>query len=138
MRVLILCTGNSCRSQMAEAFLRQLRPGWAVCSAGTVPAREVHPLAIKVMAEVGLDISRHRPKSVGQFLSQPFDEVITVCDDARENCPIFTGRVIHRRHLGFVDPAQAVGTEEEVLTVFREVRGAIGERFGDWLGELSA
>ena len=138
MRVLILCTGNSCRSQMAEAFLRQLRPDWAVYSAGIVPAREVHPLAIKVMAEVGLDISRHQPKSVEQFVSHPFDEVITVCDDARENCPIFTGRVIHRRHLGFVDPTQAVGTEEEVLTVFREVRDAIGKGFEDWVGKLGA
>lgn len=138
LRVLILCTGNSCRSQMAEAFMRQLRPGWEVCSAGTFPATEVHPLAIKVMAEVGLDISRHRPKSVEQFVSQPFDHVITVCDDAREDCPVFTGRVTHRRHLGFPDPAQATGTDDEVLTGFRQVRNAIRERFGTLVGELGA
>lgn len=138
LRVLILCTGNSCRSQMAEAFMRQLRPGWDVFSAGTFPATEVHPLAIKVMAEVGLDISRHRPKSVEQFVSQPFDHVITVCDDAREDCPVFTGRVTHRRHLGFPDPVQATGTDDEVLTGFRQVRNAIRERFGTLVGELGA
>ena len=137
MRILILCTGNSCRSQIAEAFLGHLQPGWEVFSAGTFPATEVHPLAIKVMAEVGLDISRHRPKSVGQFVSQPFDYVITVCDDAREDCPVFTGRVAHRRHLGFSDPARATGTDDEVVTVFREVRDAIRERFGTLVGELS-
>lgn len=138
MRVLILCTGNSCRSQMAEAFLRHLQPGWAVCSAGTFPAAEVHPQAIKVMAEVGLDISRHRPRSVEQFVSQPFDEVITVCDDARKDCPVFTGQVTQRRHLGFVDPAQATGTDDEVLTVFREVRDAIQERLGALVEKLGA
>ena len=135
MRILILCTGNSCRSQMAEAFVRRLQPDWAVDSAGTFPASQVHALAIKVLAEAGLDISRHRPKSVGPFVSRPFDYVITVCDDARESCPNFTGEVAHRLHVGFPDPARAVGTEEEVLAVFRQVRDGIRERFGTLVEE---
>ncbi len=105
MRVLILCTGNSCRSQMAEGFLRRLRPDWEIYSAGTFPADRVHPLAVKVMAEAGVDISRQWPKTVDQFVSQPFDYVITVCDDARESCPTFTGKVAQRLHMGFEDPA---------------------------------
>ena len=136
MRVLILCTGNSCRSQMAEAFLRRLQPGWEVCSAGTFPAAEVHPQAIKVMAEVGLDISRHRPKSVEQFVFQPFDEVITVCDDAQETCPQFTGQVKHRLHMGFDDPAEAFGTDAEVLVVFRRVRDEIWQAFERFVAEV--
>ena len=131
-RVLILCTGNSCRSQMAEGFLRRLRHEWEVFSAGTFPASRIHPLTVQVMAEAGVDISSQWPKSVDQFVSQPFDYVITVCDDARESCPAFTGKVAQRLHLGFEDPAMAVGSEEEVLAVFRRVRDEIRERFGEW------
>ncbi len=138
MRVLILCTGNSCRSQMAEGFLRRLRPDWEIYSAGTFPAGRVHPLTVQVMAEAGVDISRQRPKSVDQFVSQPFDYVITVCDDARESCPAFTGKVAQRLHLGFEDPAMAVGSEEEILLVFRRVREEIGERVIELAREIAA
>lgn len=131
-RVLILCTGNSCRSQMAEAFLRQLQPEWEVLSAGTFPAAEVHPKAIQVMNEVGVDISQHRTKSVDHFISQSFDFVITVCDAARETCPVFSGEVRERIHLGFEDPARAVGTEGEVMEIFRRVRDEISQRLGEW------
>ena len=137
MRVLIICTGNSCRSQMAEGFLRQLRPEWEVISAGTYPALRVHPLAVQVMAEVGVDISDQRPKSVDRFVSQSFDYVITVCDDARESCPVFTGEVAHRLHIGFYDPAGAVGSPEEKLEVYRRVRDEIGEKFKDLVREIA-
>ncbi len=131
-RIFILCTGNSCRSQMAAAFLRALDPGLEVHSAGTRPAEWIHPLAVDVMREVGLDLSGERPRSVEEFLEDPFDHLITVCDGARESCPIFTGEVGHRLHLGFEDPAAATGPPEEVLDVFRRVRDEIRERFGDW------
>lgn len=124
-KVLILCTGNSCRSQMAESVLKSLNPSIEVYSAGTEPADQVHPEAVRVMAELGLGISAHPPKSVDQFLSTDFDFVITVCDNAREKCPIFTGNVKERLHIGFEDPAQATGTEEEILAVFRKVRDEI-------------
>ncbi|TCD48826.1 arsenate reductase ArsC [Chlorobium sp. N1] len=127
--VLLLCTGNSCRSQMAEGFLRSFDPDLEVCSAGTVPAESVHPMAVRVMAEAGIDISRNRPKSVEGLLSRPFDFVVTVCDGARESCPVFTGRVGRRLHIGFEDPAEAKGSEEEMLGVFRRVRDGIREGF---------
>ncbi|MCK4578997.1 MAG: arsenate reductase ArsC [Candidatus Marinimicrobia bacterium] len=126
-RVLILCTGNSCRSQMAEAFVRRAKPDWEVYSAGTFPADGVHPLAIKVMAEAGLDLSSARPVAVENYLDQPFDYIITVCHHAKENCPVFSSQVEHRLHLGFPDPAEATGTDEVVLAVFREVRDEIEE-----------
>lgn len=129
MRVLILCTGNSCRSQMAEAFLRSFAPELEVCSAGTAPAQEVHPQAIAVMQEAGLNIRSHVPKDVSRYLSEPFDYVITVCDRARESCPHFTGRVRERLHIGFADPAEFRGTEGEVLAEFRRVRDEIRDRF---------
>ncbi|MDZ7372771.1 MAG: arsenate reductase ArsC [candidate division KSB1 bacterium] len=128
-RVLILCTGNSCRSQMAEAFLRQMRPTWEVYSAGTQPAAQVHPSAVAAMREAGIDISQARPKSVDEFLNQSFDYVITVCDQARESCPVFFGEVKESFHFGFEDPAAAVGTAEEVMAVFRKVRDQIRQAF---------
>ena len=128
-RILILCTGNSCRSQMAEGFLKAWDPTLTVYSAGTLPADEVHPLAIRVMREVGIDISSGYPKDVEQFTDQAFDYVITVCDHARETCPVFTGRVKQRLHYGFEDPAEATGTEAEMLAVFRRVRDAIQMTF---------
>jgi arsenate reductase len=117
---------------MAEAFIRQVQPDWEVESAGTFPAAWVHPLAIRVMNDAGVDISHHRTKSVDDFIFQSFDYVITVCDDARETCPVFTGEVGKKLHMGFEDPAQAMGTDEEVLTVFRRVRDEISERFWKW------
>ena len=136
MRILVLCTGNSCRSQMAAATLRRLQPDWEVTSAGTFPLDQVHPLAVRVMAEVGLDISGQRPQPVAPLADRPFDHVITVCDDAREACPVFTGEVRHRHHLPFTDPYWAVGTEQERLAVFRQVRDEIEAAFTGWVGEL--
>lgn len=132
MKILILCTGNSCRSQMAEAFLKSLDPSLEVVSAGTQPAERVNPFAIRVMQEIGIDMSGNLTKSVDQFLSQTFDYVITVCDDARETCPVFFGKVKQRLHIGFEDPAKAVGSDEEVLAVFRRVRDAISAAFSDF------
>lgn len=125
MRILILCTGNSCRSQMAEGFLASLDTRLEVRSAGTRPARQVHPLAVRVMKEAGIDLSAHTPKPVDQFLDEPFDYVLTVCDHARETCPVFAGHVRHRLHIGFDDPAEAFGAPDEVIAVFRRVRDEI-------------
>ncbi|MEI6758308.1 MAG: arsenate reductase ArsC [Chlorobium sp.] len=127
--VLILCTGNSCRSQMAEGFLRSFDSSLEVYSAGTQPAVAVHPLAVKVMREEWIDISANRPKSVEEFLDKPFDYVVTVCDGAKESCPLFTGQVEHRLHIGFDDPAEAEGSREEMMAVFRRVRNEINLRF---------
>jgi arsenate reductase len=129
MKVLILCTGNSCRSQMAEGILRSLGPDMAIVSAGTRPEKQVNPNAVKVMKELGIDISGHHPKNVDQFVNEAFDYVITVCDNARESCPFFTGKVGNRVHIGFVDPADARGTEEEVLAEYRRVRDQIRSEF---------
>ncbi len=128
-KILILCTGNSCRSQMAEGFLKSFDPTLEVYSAGTAPAERVHPKAVQVMAEEGIDIRKNYPKSVDQFIDQSFDYVITVCDAAKESCPVFTGNVKHRLHIGFEDPAEATGTEEEILAVFRKVRDEIKRDF---------
>lgn len=126
-RILILCTGNSARSQMAEGLLREAgRNRFEVFSAGTHPSR-VNPLAIEAMREVGIDISGHRSKSVNEFAGQEFDYVITVCDNAAENCPVFPGRT-KRIHWSFDDPAAAEGDDTERLAVFRRVRDEINER----------
>lgn len=129
MRILVLCTGNSCRSQMAEAFLRSFDSQLDVFSAGTKPASQVHPKAIEVMKERGIDLSSHQPKMVDQSLGESFDYVITVCDHAKETCPVFVGRVTQRLHFGFDDPAEAKGTEEEILAQFRRVRDEIENKF---------
>jgi arsenate reductase len=129
MKILILCTGNSCRSQMAEGFLKSFNPELEVVSAGTNPSSEVHPKAIEVMHESFIDISSNKPKNVEQFLDQAFDYVITVCGGANESCPAFTGDVKQRLHIGFDDPAEATGTEEEILSVFRRVRDEIKNDF---------
>jgi len=130
MTILILCTGNSCRSQIAEGVLKSLDPRLEVHSAGTHPAGIVHPKAVAVMKEIGVDISANRPKSVKEFLGHPFDYVITVCDDANETCPVFTGTVRHRLHIGFDDPSWARGSDEEVMAEFRRVRDEIIAGFG--------
>ena len=129
MRILILCTGNSARSQMAEGILRTLDPRLEVYSAGTEPAARVNPFAVEAMRRIGIDISAARPKHVCEFLGQPFDYVITVCGEAERNCPAFTGEVRRRLHLGFPDPAAATGSDEEKLEVFERVRDAIREQF---------
>lgn len=128
-RILYLCTGNSCRSQMAEGFLRFFGPHLEVFSAGTRPEKQVNPYAIRVMKEAGIDISGHTPKNADRFVKETFDYVITVCDNARESCPVFTGKVGKRLHIGFEDPADARGTEEEVLDVYRRIRDEIGSAF---------
>jgi arsenate reductase len=127
-RVLILCTGNSCRSQMAEGFVNHaLGSQWEAHSAGTVPAARVNPLAVRVMAEVGVDISRQEPKHVEALLDHPWNLVVTVCDSAKETCPLFP-RSVEQIHVSFPDPADAVGSEEEKLAVFRSVRDDIRAR----------
>jgi arsenate reductase len=120
--VLILCTGNSCRSHIAEGILRQSAGVWLnVQSAGSKPSGLVHPLAVRVMAEIGVDISAHRSKSMNEFLDKKVETVITVCGNADQACPIFPGQV-NRHHWPFDDPAHAEGTEEEKLQFFRRVR----------------
>ena len=114
---------------MAEGFLKSLDPELEVYSAGTNPSNRIHPLAIQVMQEVGIDISRGHPKNVDQFLNRTFDYVITVCDNARETCPVFLGGVKERLHIGFEDPAQVTGTDEQVLEIFRKVRDEIKHEF---------
>lgn len=136
MKILILCTGNTCRSQMAEGFLKSLDNAPEVVSAGTEPGDRVHPKAIAVMKEKGIDISGGRPKSVNEFIEIPFDYVITVCDGAKEACPVFTGNVKHRLHIGFDDPAEATGTDEEITAVFRRVRDEIFRDFRKFYNEV--
>ncbi len=131
-RILVLCTGNSARSQITEGFLKSVDPRLEVHSAGTNPAPRVNPFAIQVMKEVGIDISKGTPKKVDQFISQSFDYVITVCDDADKSCPNFRGKVGKRAHIGFPDPAKATGTDEEKLAVFRKVRDDIRKRFREY------
>jgi arsenate reductase (thioredoxin) len=123
--VLILCTGNSCRSHLAEGILRSLAGDlFDVYSAGSKPAGYVHPLAIRAMAEIGIDISAHRSKHMNEFLQTPIETVITVCGNADQACPIFPGQV-NRHYWPFDDPAHATGTEAEQLEVFRRVRDEI-------------
>ena len=127
--VLILCTGNSCRSHIAEGFLRAAAGDILnVQSAGSKPAGYVHPLSIQVMREVGINISQHRSKHLNEFLNQPVETVITVCGNADQACPMFPGQV-NRHHWGFDDPAHAKGTDDEILTVFRRVRDEIRRVF---------
>lgn len=129
MRVLILCTGNSCRSQMAHGFLQSFDKRLDVRSAGTRPSAHVNSKAVEVMMEAGVDISAHTPKSVDIYLNEPWDYVITVCDGANETCPMFTGEVGKRLHIGFDDPSDAVGSDEFVMSEFRRVRDEIKEGF---------
>jgi arsenate reductase len=134
-RVLFLCTGNSCRSQMAEGLVNHLLgERWDAHSAGTTPAGYVHPLAVQALAELGIDISSGRSKGVDEFRDVPLDLVITVCDDAAESCPLWLGggKVAH---LGFPDPARATGTQAEKMAVFRQVRDAIRRQVLEFLKE---
>lgn len=129
MKILILCTGNSCRSQMAQGFLQSFDRNIEVQSAGVSPAETVNPKAVKVMAEAGIDIGGNYPKSVDDFLDDLWDFVVTVCDDANEACPFFTGKVRHRLHIRFDDPSKVKGTDEYILGEFRKVRDEIKEGF---------
>jgi len=127
--VLILCTGNSCRSHMAEGILRAAAGDLLdVQSAGSKPAGYVHPLAIKALAEIGIDISAHHSKHMDEFLSQDVETVITVCGNADQACPMFPGQ-LNRHHWGFDDPAHATGSEDEQMAVFRRVRDEIRRVF---------
>ncbi len=131
-KVLFLCTGNSCRSQMAEAIVNaRWGDAWEAYSAGTQPAGYVHPLAVQVLSEIGIQHAG-RSKSADEYRAVPFDLVVTVCDDAAENCPVWLGKG-RRVHVGFPDPAKATGSEDEVLAVFRQVRDDIAARIGELL-----
>lgn len=128
--ILILCTGNSCRSHLAEGILREALPnGYRVASAGSKPAGYVHPLAIRAMAEIGLDIRGHHSKHLDEFLNQDVETVITVCGNADQSCPMFPGQV-NRHHFPFEDPAHATGSDEEQMMLFRRVRDEIKAVFG--------
>jgi arsenate reductase len=120
---------------MAEWFLRSLDPSLTVTSAGTRPSVSVHPKAIAAMQEIGITMPGAHPKSVDGFLHEPFDYTITVCDEARESCPVFTGQVHHRLHIGFDDPAGIVGNEEQIMAGFRRIRDEIRERFTAFYSE---
>lgn len=124
-RILILCTVNSCRSKMAQAVLQHTDSKLIVCSAGTHPAKEVNPLAVRVMDEVNIPIADLQTHDVSEYENQDWDYVITVCDNARETCPVFSGKVAHQLYIGCTDPAMATGSEEEKLSVFRKVRDEI-------------
>ncbi|MDD3815151.1 MAG: arsenate reductase ArsC [Desulfocapsaceae bacterium] len=132
MKILILCTGNSCRSQMAHGFLQSLDPRLQVFSAGTQPADRVNPLAVQVMHEAGIDISHHIPAHVNQYLGEPWDFVITVCGGANESCPVFIGTVKSRLHFGFEDPSNEQGTPQHIMEKFHQVRDAIKTRFHEF------
>ena len=133
-KILFLCTGNSCRSQMGEGFMRHMAGNkFEVFSAGVEPT-EVNPYAIKVMAEAGIDISSHKSKSVNEFLEQEFDYVITVCNHAKQVCPVFPGQY-ERIHWDIEDPADAKGSEQEKLAFFRKIRDEIKEKCLEFLNK---
>jgi len=135
MKLLVLCTGNSCRSQMAEGFLKSFDNRLHVVSAGTKPSTEVHPNAIKVMKQVNIEIENNYPKPVSDFLFTDFDYVITVCGGANESCPAFTGKVKNKIHIGFDDPAEATGTKDEIMLEFIRIRNEIEQRVSKFYNE---
>ena len=136
LRVLIICTGNSARSQLAEALVNaRMSDEWEAFSAGTQPAAQVNPNALAVLAEIGIQTAGSHPKHISMFLGQRFDAIITVCDDAAENCPVWPGQG-KRLHVGFPDPAQVLGDQETVLAAFRQTRDAIIERLLPSLKDL--
>ena len=136
--ILILCTGNSCRSQMAEGILRETAGDLVeVHSAGSTPSGHVHPEAIAAMAEIGIDISTHTSKHMNEFLERNINTIITVCGNADQACPQFPGQM-HRHHWGFDDPANATGTEEEIRNAFRRVRDEIQLVFNAYAAGLRA
>ncbi|MBS2098247.1 arsenate reductase ArsC [Carboxylicivirga linearis] len=129
MKVLILCTGNSCRSQMAHGFLQSFDKDLQVFSAGTEASGKLNAKAVQVMSEIGIDISGHTSDSVSKYLDEKWDFVITVCGGANESCPAFVGNVKNRVHIGFDDPSHAVGTDEFIMSEFHRVRDEIKEQF---------
>jgi arsenate reductase len=129
MKVLILCTGNSCRSQMAHGWLQSFDPTLTVCSAGTQASGKLNEKAVAVMREAGIDISHHTSDPVEKYLNEEWDYVITVCGGANESCPAFFGKVKHRLHIGFDDPSHAIGSDEFIWGEFRRVRDEIREGF---------
>ncbi len=137
MKVLILCTGNSCRSQMAHGFLQSFDPKLEIFSAGTEASGQLNARAVKAMAEVGIDISSHTSDSVEMYLNETWDYVITVCGGANESCPAFVGKVAHRLHIGFDDPSHATGSPEFIESEFRRVRDEIRCQFHRlWADEM--
>ncbi len=128
-KILIVCTGNSCRSQMAEAFLRQISPELEIISAGTEPENSLSRSTIEVMNEVGINMKDQYPKDVFDYATQSFDYVITLCDNAKKSLPKFSGRVSKKIHIGFIDPALAKGSRETILNEYREVRDDIKKAF---------
>lgn len=137
MKVLILCTGNSCRSQMAHGFLQSFNKDWKVFSAGTAASGKLNAEAVKAMAEACVDISHHTSDAVEKYLNEEWDYVITVCGGANETCPTFTGKVGHRLHMGFDDPSHAEGTPEFIEGEFRRVRDEIRKRVYAFYVEVS-
>ncbi|HDZ40310.1 MAG TPA: arsenate reductase ArsC [Bacteroidetes bacterium] len=129
MKILILCTGNSCRSQMAHGFLKSFDNRIEVASAGTEPSGKINQKAVEVMKDLGIDISHHTSDPVDMYLDDVWDYVITVCDDANEVCPVFTGKVKQRLHTGFEDPSYATGTEDFIHSEYLRVRDEIREAF---------
>ena len=129
MKILILCTGNSCRSQMAHGFLQSFDSNLIVCSAGTQASGSLNPKAVEVMKDAGIDISNHTSDQVEQYLNEEWDYVITVCGGAKETCPIFVGKVEHQLHIGFDDPSDAIGTQEYINSEFIRVRDEIRRAF---------
>ena len=134
-KILILCTGNSCRSQMAHGFLQSFDQNLYVKSAGTQPAKQVNQTAAKVMKELGIDIYSHTPQLVDKYIGEEWDYVITVCDDANETCPAFLGKVKKRLHIGFEDPSHKTGAPEYVLSEYYRIRDLIKEQFHNFYTE---
>jgi len=134
-KILILCTGNSCRSQMAHGFLQSFDANLDVHSAGTQASGKLNPGAVQVMKEIGIDISQHTSDSVEKYLNEEWDYVITVCGGANESCPAFFGKVKHRLHIGFDDPSHAVGTDEFIKSEFVRVRDEIKAGFWKFYSE---
>lgn len=135
MKILILCTGNSCRSQMAHGFLQSFDSNLTVHSAGTEASGRLNPKAVEVMKEIGIDISHHTSDSVDIYLGEEWDYVITVCGGANESCPAFFGKVKHRLHIGFDDPTFAIGTDEFIQSEYIRVRDEIKEGFWKFYNE---
>ena len=129
IKILILCTGNSCRSQMAHGFLQSFDKRLEVYSAGTDPAPRVNPRAVEVMKKAGVDISSHIPRHVDEYTGTSWDYVITVCDHANETCPVFSGKVRNRLHMGFDDPSEVKGSYTEIINEFYRVRNEIRDEF---------
>jgi len=129
MKILILCTGNSCRSQMVHGLLQSFDKNIGVYSAGTFPASRINSTAVKVMAESEIDISNHYPKNVDIYINDNWDFVITVCDDANETCPVFMGKVKYRLHMGYEDPSIKTGAEDYILSEYRRIRDKMKNDF---------